>query len=94
MSEETNQLLAEIRQGLEAHSETEKPVEPSTPPGDPEKIRTEMAQILAELKQKMMEIDRITADLEKKRKEMDKDSPKKTEKILQEIKVPPLELLK
>jgi hypothetical protein len=56
--------------------------------------RREMARIIAELKQKMAEIDRITQELEQKRKEMEKGSPRKTEKILEEIRVPSLELLK
>jgi len=59
-----------------------------------EDAKREMTRIIAQLKQKMSEIDRITQELEQKRREMDTRSPRKTEKILEEIKVPSLELLK
>lgn len=58
--------------------------------------KKEMKQIIAELKQKMNEIDEITKELTKKREEIKKQKadPKKTQKILEQIDVPPLELLK
>ncbi|MEK6959150.1 MAG: hypothetical protein AABW59_03845 [archaeon] len=56
--------------------------------------KEEMVRILTDLKKKMAEIDKITDELDQRRREMEKSSPKKTEKILEEIKVPSLELLK
>ncbi len=58
------------------------------------KKKVEMAQIIADLKKKMLEIDEISKKLDEKRKEIEQVQTKKTEKLLQEIKVPPLELLK
>jgi|GEM_PF-947988 len=81
-----NPLLHEVKQGLAPKVSEKKE--------DKEKTKEEMGRILAELKQKMREIDRITADLRRKKLEEEKDSPKKTERILHEIKVPPLEMLK
>ncbi len=56
--------------------------------------KQEMNKILAELRQKMNEIDELTQELDEKRKEINPTSPKKTKKLLEEIKVPPLEMLK
>jgi hypothetical protein len=56
--------------------------------------KQEMNSILIELRQKMSEIDAITKELEEKRKVNSAESPKRTKKLLEEIKVPPLELLK
>ena len=54
----------------------------------------EMKDILKELRKKMNEIDEMTEDLEEKRSELLKTTPKKTAKLLEEIKVPALSLLK
>ena len=94
-SEENNTLLQEIRQGIEsskpvAQEKVQEPVKTVST----DQAKEEMAQIIAELKQKMKEIDKITAELEEKRKELNINSPKKTERILQEIKVPSLDMLK
>jgi len=88
MVEEENKLLNEVRQGImpQVSSEPKKDLDNNT--------KDEMAKILTELKQKMKDIDRITVELNKKREELSKSSPAKTEKLLQEIKVPPLEILK
>ena len=88
MVEEENKLLSEVRQGImpPVSSEPKKELDNNT--------KEEMAKILAELKQKMKDIDKITIELNKKREELTKTSPTKTEKLLQEIKVPPLEILK
>jgi uncharacterized phage infection (PIP) family protein YhgE len=59
-----------------------------------DKTKNEMAKILSELKQKMADIDSLKLDLERKRFQIEKATPRKTERILQEIKVPPLEMLK
>ena len=56
--------------------------------------KQEMNKILAELRQKMDEIDKVTKELDEKRKDANTGSPNKTKKLLQEIKVPPLEMLK
>ncbi|MBT7240908.1 MAG: hypothetical protein HN878_00280 [Candidatus Diapherotrites archaeon] len=56
--------------------------------------KKEMNKILAELRQKMDEIDKVTKELDEKKKETNTGSPNKTKKLLQEIKVPPLEMLK
>jgi hypothetical protein len=53
-----------------------------------------MYKIITELKQKMQEIDVITRELEEKRRELDKNNPTKTKKLLEEIKVPSLEILR
>ncbi|MCX6800784.1 MAG: hypothetical protein NTZ73_01195 [Candidatus Diapherotrites archaeon] len=60
----------------------------------PEEVRDEMNRILVNLQDKIDEINRLTRELKKKRKEFDGISPSRTEKILEEIKVPALELLK
>ncbi len=91
MAEEENKLLSEVRQGIMPQN----PIAPQIKKGDLDNTtREEMNKILAELKQKMKDIDRITTELNKKRNELTKSSPIKTEKLLQEIKVPPLEILK
>jgi len=56
--------------------------------------KKEMNKILAELRQKMSEIDELTKNLDEKRKDINPSSPTKTKKLLEEIKVPPLEMLK
>jgi len=56
--------------------------------------KQEMQEIIANLKKKMAEIDKMTEDLVKKKKELEKESPKKTKRLLEEIKVPSLDLLK
>jgi len=61
--------------------------------GAPEE-QEEMSKIIADLRRKMAEIDKITEELEKKRKQTETGSPQKTQRILEEIKVPPLELLR
>lgn len=58
-----------------------------------QKAKEDMERIIKELKQKMSEIDIITKELEEKRKELDKVSPQKTKRLLEEMKVPPLEML-
>ncbi len=88
MAEEENKLLTEVRKGImpQVSAEPKKDLDNNT--------KEEMAKILAELKQKMKDIDRITEELNKKRDQLSKATPTKTEKLLQEIKVPPLEILK
>jgi len=66
----------------------------STQPPANEDAKREMSKIINELKQKMEEIDKITTELEGKRRELELNTPKRTEKLLHEIKVPPLEMLK
>jgi len=56
--------------------------------------KKEMNKILAELRQKMSEIDELTQAIDEKQKDINPSSPKKTKKLLEEIKVPPLEMLK
>lgn len=92
---ENNPLLAEIRGGLGSNKPLEiKSSQPEQKQSSIEDTKAEMSKIIAELKQKMVEIDKITAELEEKRKELGPSSPKRTERILQEIKVPSLEMLK
>ena len=96
---ENNSLLQEIRGGLGSNKPLEvKSSQPVQKQSSIEDTKAEMSKILAELKQKMVEIDKITNELEEKRKELgintQNNSPKKTERILQEIKVPSLEMLK
>jgi hypothetical protein len=55
--------------------------------------KQEMQEIIANLKKKMSEIDELTKDLADK-KEIPKNTPKKTKRLLEEIKVPSLDLLK
>ena len=55
--------------------------------------KQEMQEIIANLKKKMSEIDELTKDFAQK-KEDAKDTPKKTKRLLEEIKVPSLEMLK
>ena len=56
--------------------------------------KVEMEKMLAELKKKMNEIDDISKKLEEKRRIVETQMPARTEKMLQEIKVPSLEMLK
>jgi hypothetical protein len=51
-----------------------------------------MQEIIANLKKKMSEIDELTKDFAQKKDS--KDNPKKTKRLLEEIKVPSLEMLK
>ena len=88
MAEEENKLLNEVRQGIMSSISSEPKKEMTN------NTKEEMSKILTELKQKMKDIDRITVELDKKREELNRTSPSKTEKLLQEIKVPPLEILK
>ena len=90
MAEEENKLLNEVRQGIMPTTVGEQ-IKKSDLDNN---TREEMTKILNELKQKMKDIDRITTELNRKREELTKSSPTKTEKLLQEIKVPPLEILK
>ena len=55
--------------------------------------KEEIKKALDDLKRKMVEIDEIIVAL-KKREVMEKNNPKRTEKLLTEIKVPSLEMLK
>jgi uncharacterized lipoprotein YehR (DUF1307 family) len=91
MAEEENKLLNEVRQGIMPQTQNAPPVKKSDLDNT---TREEMNKILTELKQKMKDIDRITNELNRKRNELTKSSPIKTEKLLQEIIVPPLEILK
>lgn len=90
MAEEENKLLNEVREGIMPKAQ-EVPLKKEEIDNN---TKEEMAKILKELKQKMQDIDRITNELNRKREELNKASPSKTEKLLQEIKVPPLEILK
>ncbi|MFA6065208.1 MAG: hypothetical protein WCW44_05840 [archaeon] len=93
--EETkNTLLQELRNGLGNSTQNSSAQPQQTNTSNTDKSKEEMIKILAELKQKMAEIDKITEDLAKKREEMEEHTPRKTEKLLLEIKVPPLEMLK
>ena len=92
VEEESNPLVEEIKQGLGVN--IQKPVEQGTSSGAEDKAREEISSVLANLKQKMAEIDKIKQELEQKRKELVKDSPKRTEKLLEEIRVPSLDMLK
>jgi len=89
-----NTLLQELRFGLGQTNQA--PVAPAKEaiPQNADDSKQEMIRILTELKQKMAEIDKITEELTRKREEMEEHTPKRTERLLQEIKVPPLELLK
>lgn len=88
MSEEENELLSKVKEGImpQVSNEPKKEIEAHA--------KEEISKILSDLKQKMNEIDKITKELERKRFDLSKSSPVKTEKLLQEIKVPPLEVLK
>ncbi len=54
----------------------------------------EIGAIISNLRKKMVEIDEMTKELEKKRFNNIESNPTKTKKILEEIKVPSLDLLK
>ncbi|MFA5361418.1 MAG: hypothetical protein WC290_03135 [archaeon] len=88
MVEEENKLLDKVKEGImpAVSGEPKKEIEANT--------KEEITKILSELKQKMMDIDRITSELEKKRNALSKSSPSHTQKLLEEIKVPPLEIIK
>jgi predicted nucleic acid-binding Zn-ribbon protein len=92
--EQKNSLLAELRAGLGQVSGNQTPQAQKAPSQSGTDSKEEMLKVLAELRQKMAEIDKITEDLSKKREELEEHTPKRTEKLLQEIKVPPLEMLK
>ena len=66
----------------------------NAPEKDTDALREEMSTVIADFKKKMQEIDRITLELEQKRTNIEKSNPKKTQHILEEIKVPSLEMLK
>lgn len=68
--------------------------EDSTKPKTNEEIKRDMNKIISELKQKMHEIDSITKELEEKSKNTGSGAPQKTKKLLEEIKVPSLEILR
>lgn len=87
---EENKLLKKVREGIVSSKFSDEP----TPVKTEEEAREEISKVLIELKQKMKEIDRITVELNRKREELSKNSPKRTTKLLEEIKVPPLEMLK
>lgn len=57
-----------------------------------EEKKEELNNLLKELKTKMKEINELTEEIKEKKKQ--ENTPKKTEKILEEIEVPSLELLK
>jgi hypothetical protein len=65
-----------------------------TKPKTNEEIKRDMNKIISELKQKMHEIDSITKELEEKSKNAGSGAPQKTKKLLEEIKVPSLEILR
>ncbi len=54
----------------------------------------EMAKIIADLRKKMSEIDNMTKKLAIEKKLIERESPKKTKKLLEELKVPSLDLLR
>jgi len=83
MEDEEHPLMGELREGIGASLGE-----------DQEYTKEEIARVLAELKKKMADIDRITAELNEKRRAIEKETPRKTERMLQEIKVPSLEMLK
>jgi hypothetical protein len=56
--------------------------------------KNEMKNILDELRKKMEEIDILTRELKKQKTELSKTEPRDTEKLLEEIEVPSLEMLK
>jgi hypothetical protein len=60
---------------------------------DEEKSKEELQDIIKSLRKKMLEIDELTKEIKEKRKE-DKADPEKTRRLLEELKVPALELLK
>jgi len=94
VEESKNPLLEEIRQGLgqgTTSTQNTKDAIDKQPIDDAKK--EEVKKALDELKRKMAEIDTIIAEL-KRREEKEKNSPKRTEKLLTEIQVPSLELLK
>ncbi|NMA44831.1 MAG: hypothetical protein GX950_03420 [Candidatus Diapherotrites archaeon] len=68
--------------------------ENSIKPKTNDEIKRDMNKIISELKQKMQEIDSITKELEEKSKNAGSGAPQKTKKLLEEIKVPSLEILK
>ena len=53
-----------------------------------------MAKIITDLRKKMTEIDSLANELERKRILEKCETPTKTKRLLEEIKVPALELLK
>ena len=92
--DEKNPLLDEIRAGLGSGTmsteNTKEAIDNSTVDEDK---KEEIKKALDELKRKMAEIDGIIAAL-KKKEELERKTPKRTERMLTEIKVPSLELLK
>ncbi|MDD4251032.1 MAG: hypothetical protein PHX27_02465 [Candidatus ainarchaeum sp.] len=53
-----------------------------------------LKEIIINLRKKMAEIDQMTIELEKKRLREKGNNPVKTKRLLEELKVPALELLK
>jgi DNA-binding ferritin-like protein len=92
VEEEKNPLVEEVKYGLGVTPIT--PAQQKNEINSNEQAREEIASVLAQLKQKMAEIDKITQELDQKRKELAKDSPKRTQNLLEEIKVPSLDMLK
>jgi O-phosphoseryl-tRNA(Cys) synthetase len=58
-----------------------------------EKSKEDLQEIIKSLRKKMIEIDELTKEIKEKRKD-DNADPEKTKKLLEELKVPALELLK
>jgi len=89
-----NPLLEEIREGIGAGvvstQNTKDAIDNSRVSEDK---KDEIKKALDELKRKMTEIDSIISEL-KKKEELEKNAPKRTERLLTEIKVPSLDLLK
>jgi len=79
---------------MTADQNTPKTSSNNAPIKDTDALREEMSTVIADFKKKMQEIDRITLELEQKRTNIEKSNPKKTQHILEEIKVPSLEMLK
>lgn len=71
-----------------------EPLEESTRTKSNEEIKKDMNKIISELKDKMHEIDTITKELEEKSKYLGSGQPQRTKKLLEELKVPSLEILK
>jgi len=94
VDEEKNPLLEELRQGLGTGVVSTENTKEAIDASEVDEVKKEdVKKALDELKRKMAEIDGILAEL-KKKEELENNSPKRTERMLTEIKVPSLELLK
>ena len=62
--------------------------------GTAEEAKKQMTDIIRTLRKKMAEIDVLTNELKNKRDKERKATPKTTKRILEEIKVPSLDLLR